>query len=68
MDQILEWYEDVVGIADDITMHGCTEEHDARPYYMQIWLSIQQEQTCGEEIINFFRHIYSVNGVHLNPV
>ena len=71
MDQILEECQGYIGIADDITIHGCTEvEHDAR---LQDLMHISrkydlvfnpQKTHVKAQAINFFGCLYDANGVH----
>ena len=74
MDQILEECEGCIGIADDITIHGCTEaEHDAH-----LWKVMEVAQRYGlvfnpkkiqvkAPILKFLGCLYDESGVHPNP-
>ena len=71
MDQILEECQGCIGIADDITIHGCTEAehnaclqdlmHIAHKYDLVFNL---QKTHLKAQAINFFGCLYNVNGVH----
>ena len=74
MDQILEECQGCIKIADDITIHGCTEvEHDAcLQNLMQIACKYDlvfnpQKTHVKAQAINFFSCLYNANGVHPDP-
>ena len=74
MDQILEKCEGCINIADDINIHGCTEEeHDRRLRHLmhvarQHGLIFSRKKTSIKEpFIKFFGCIYDANGVHPDP-
>ena len=74
MDQILKECQGCIGIADDITVHGCTEaEHDAHLRdLMQIACKYDlvfnpQKTHIKAQAINFFGCLYDANGVHPDP-
>ena len=63
-----------IGIADDITIHGCTEaEHDVCLWdLMHIphkydWVFNPQKTHVKAQAINFFGCLYNANGVHPDP-
>ena len=74
MDQILEECEGCIEIADDITVHGCTEaEHDAH-----LWKLMEVAQKYGLVLnpkktqvkalmVRFFGCLYDESGVHPDP-
>ena len=74
MDQFLEECPWCIGVADDITIHGCTEaEHDA---HLQNLMQVAhkygvvfnpQKMHVKAPAINFFGCLYNANGVHLDP-
>ena len=73
-DQILKECQGCIGIADDITVHGCTKtEHDA---HLQDLMRIAckynlvfnpQKTRVKAQAINFFRCLYDANGIHPDP-
>ena len=74
MDQILEECQGCIGIADEITIHGCTEaEHDTHLRdLMQIAHKYDlvfnpQKMHMKAQAINFFGCLYDANGVHPDP-
>ena len=74
MDQILEECQGCIGIADDITVHGCTEaEHDARLQdLMQVAHKYDlvfnpQKTHVKAQAVNFFGCLYNANGIHPDP-
>ena len=74
MDQILEECQGCTGIADDITIHGCTEaEHDAcLQSLMQVTCKYDlvfnpQKTHMNAQAVNFFGCLYDVDGVHPDP-
>ena len=74
MDEILEECEGCIRIADDITVHDCTEaEHDAH-----LWKLMKVAQMYGlvfnpkkthvrTPVVKFFGCPYDESGVHLDP-
>ena len=74
MDQILEDCQGCIGIADNITIHGCTEaEHDAHLWDL-MWVACKydlvfnpQKTHMKAQAVNFFGCLYNANGVHLDP-
>ena len=74
MDQILEECEGCIGIADDITIHGCTEaKHDAH-----LWKLTEVAWKCGlvfspkktqvkASMVKLFGCPYDESGVHSDP-
>ena len=74
MDQILEECQGCIRIADNITVHGCTEaQHDA---HLQVLMHIAckydlvfnpQKTHVKAQAINFFGCLYDANGVHPDP-
>ena len=74
MDQILKECQGCIRIADDITVHNCTEaEHDA---HLQDLMYIArkydlvfnpQKTHVKAQAINFFGCLYDANGVHPDP-
>ena len=71
MDQILEECQGCIRIADDITIHGCTEaEHDTHlQNLMQITHKYDlvfnpQKTHVKAQAINFFGCLYDADGVH----
>ena len=74
MDQILKECQGCIGIADDITMHGCTEaEHDAhlrdlmRIAHKYNLVFNPQKTHVKAQAINFFGCLYDANGIHPDP-
>ena len=74
MDQILKECQGCIRIADDITIHGCTEaEHSAHLRdLMQIAHKYDlvfnpQKTHMKAQAINFFGCLYNANGVHPDP-
>ena len=74
MDQILEECQGCIGIADNITIHGCTEaEHDVhlqdlmRVAHKYNLVFNPQKTHVKAQAINFFGCLYNTNGVHLDP-
>ena len=74
MDQILEECQGCIGIADNITVHGHTEEeHDAclqdlmqiAPKYRLVFNP--QKTHVKAQAVNFFGCLYDANGVHPDP-
>ena len=70
MGQILEEYEGCIGIADDITAHGCTEaEHDAHLWRLMevAWkygLVFNPKKTqVKAPMVKFFGCLYDESGV-----
>ena len=71
MDQLLKGCQGCIGIADDITVHGCTEaEHDG---HLQNLMGIAhkydlvfnlQKTHMKTPTISFFGCLYDANGVH----
>ena len=74
MDQILEECQGCIRIADDITVHGCTEaEHDTHLWDL-MWIVCKydlvfnpQKTHMKAQAINFFGCLYNANGVHPDP-
>ena len=74
MDQFLEECPGCIGIANDITVHGCTEaEHDA---HLQNLMKVAhkygvvfnpQKTNVKAPAINFFGCLYNANGIHQDP-
>ena len=74
MDQILEECQGCIGIADDITVHGCTKaEHDA---HLQNLMHVAckyglvfnpQKTHVKAPAVNFFSCLYDADGVHPYP-
>ena len=71
MDQILKECPGCIGIADDITIHGCTEaEHDTHLWnLMQIARKYNlvfnpQKTLMKAQAINFFGCLSDADGVH----
>ena len=74
MDQILEKCQGCIGIADDITVHGHTEEehntclqnlmHVACKYGL---VFNPQKTHVKAPVVNFFACLYDADGVHLDP-
>ena len=74
MDQFLKECIGCIGIADDITIHGCTEaEHDALLHnLMQVACKYgvvfnPHKMHVKPPAINFFGSLYDANGVHPDP-
>ena len=74
LDQFFEECPGCIGIADDITAHGCTEaEHDAHLHnLMQVAHKYgvvfnPQKMHVKAPAINFFGYLYDANGVHPDP-
>ena len=74
MHQFLEECPGCIGIANDITIHGCTEaEHDACMWnLMQVackygFVFNPQKRHVKAPAVNFYGHLYDANGVHLDP-
>ena len=74
IDQILKECQGCIGIADNITMHGCIKaEHDAHLWdLMQIACKYDlvfnpQKTHVKAQAVNFFGCLYNANGVHLDP-
>ena len=74
MNQILEECEGCIGIADDITVHGCTEaEHDANLWKLMevAWkygLVFNPKKTQVKALmVKFFGCLYNESGVHPDP-
>ena len=74
MDQFLEECPGCIGIADDITIHGCTEtEHDiCQQNLMKVahkyGVVFNPEKThVKASTVNFFGCLYDANGVHPDP-
>ena len=74
IDQFLEECPGCIGIANDITVHGCTEaEHDTPLHYlMQVACKYgvvfnPQKMHVKAPAVNFFGCLYNANGVHPNP-
>ena len=74
MDQFLKECPGCIGIATDITVHGCTEaEHDAHLHnLMQVACKYgvvfnPQKMHVKAPAINFFGCLYNANGVHPDP-
>ena len=72
MDQFLEECPGCIRIADDITVHGCTEvEHDTCLWNL-MWVAHKygvnpQKMHVKAPAINFFGCLYDANGVHPDP-
>ena len=73
MDQILEECQGCIGIADDITVHGCTEaEHDACLWNLMCvthkygLVFNHQKAHVKAPAVNFFGCLYDARGVHLD--
>ena len=70
MDQILEECQGCIGIADNITIHSCTEmEHNACLWNL-MWIACKydlvfnpQKMHMKAQAINFFACLYDANGV-----
>ena len=74
MDQILKECQGCIGIADNITIHGCTEaEHDAylwdlmRIAHKYDLVFNAQKTHVKAQAVNFFGCLYDANGVHPDP-
>ena len=74
MDQFLKECPGCIRIADDITVHGCTEAgHDTHLHnLMQVAHKYgvvfnPQKMHVKAPAINFFGCLYNANGVHLDP-
>ena len=74
MDQFLEECPGCIGIANDITVHGCTEaEHDAHLHnLMQVAHKYgvvfnPQKMHVKAPAVNFFGCLYDASGVHPHP-
>ena len=74
MDQFLKECPRCIRIADDITVHGCTEaEHDAHLQNL-MWVTHKygvvfnpQKMHVKAPAVNFFGCLYDANGVHPDP-
>ena len=74
MDQILEECQGCIRIADDITIHGCTEvEHDVCLQNL-MWIARKydlvfnpQKTHVKAQAVNFFSCLYDADGVHPDP-
>ena len=73
MDQILEECQGCIRIADDITVHSCTEvEHDANLWnLMQVACKYglvfnPQKTHIKGPALNFFSYLYNTDSVHLD--
>ena len=74
MDQFLKECPGCIGIANDITIHGCTEvEHNAHLQNL-MWVACKygvvfnlQKTHVKAPAVNFFGCLYDANGVHLDP-
>ena len=71
MDQFLKECPGLIGIADDITIHGCTEaKHDTHLHnIMQVACKygivfIPQKMHVKAQAMTFFGSLYNANGVH----
>ena len=71
MDQILEECKCCIGIAGNITIHGCTEaEHDAPTMEahvscLKVWLVFNPKKTqVKAPVVKFFGMLYDESGVH----
>ena len=73
MDQILEEFQGRIGIADDITVHGCTKvEYDAHLWNLmhvahKNGLVFNSPKTCKGPHCQFFGCLYYGDGVHPDP-
>ena len=74
MGQILEECQGCIRIADDITIHGCTEtEHNACLQNLMLiackynLVFNPQKTHVKAQAINLFGCLYDANGVHLDP-
>ena len=74
MNQFLEECPGCIRIADDITVHGCTEaEHDSHLHnLMQVACKYggvinPQKTHVKAPAVNFFGCLYNANGVHPDP-
>ena len=69
MDQFLADCPGCIGIANDITVHGCTEaEHDAHLHnLMQVACKYGVVFNPQKMHVNFFVCLYNANGVHPDP-
>ena len=74
MDQILDECQGYIGIADDITVHGCTEaEHDAclrnlKHVAHKYGLVFNPQKThVKAQAVKFFGCLYDADGAHLDP-
>ena len=73
MDQILEEFQGCIGIADDITIHGCTKaEHNTHQCNL-MWTTCKydlvfnpQKIHMKAQALNFFGCLYDADGVHLD--
>ena len=74
MDQILEHCPGCIGIADDITVHGKTEEeHDRNLRNLMVVARANglvfnpQKTHVKAKSVNFFGNVYDEFGVHPDP-
>ena len=74
MDQILEECQGCTGIADDITVHSCTEAEDNTCLQNLMHVTCKyrlvfnpQKTHVKAPAINFFSCLYDATGVHLDP-
>ena len=74
MDQFLKECPGCIGIANDITIHGCTEmEHDTHLWNLMLVAHKYgvvfnlQKTYVKAPAINFFGCLYDANGVHPDP-
>ena len=74
MDQILEECQGCIRIADDITIHSCTEVENDAPLQnlMQIACKYDlvfnpQKTHMKAQATNFFSYLYDADGVHPDP-
>ena len=74
MDQFLEECPGCIGIADDITVHGCTEAEQDTHLQNLMWVAYKygvvfnpQKMHVKAPAINFFGCLYDANGVHPDP-
>ena len=74
MDQFLEECPGCIRIADDITIHGCTEAEHNTCLQNLMWVAHKygvlfnlQKMHVKAPAINFFGCLYDANGVHLDP-
>ena len=74
MDQILECCEGVIGIADDVVIHGKDDEdHERNPHnFMHIACEhgpVFNGEKCEvkKDSVTFFGTVYDANGAHPDP-
>ena len=74
MDQILKECQGCIRIADDITIHSCTEAEHNTHLQNLMWIAHKynlvfnpQKTHMKAQAINFFSCLYNANGVHPDP-